>query len=478
MQSINRKSGYLFWASLFFDFLAIASLVSMSLIWNRMEGIFALSVLLPLSWRLKGFDFGALIFRHGVSLMAVGAFVLYFWFFTFIASPVTEIEVTIIDKQQSYLLGLTMTYFISFLSFQASQTIGLIVRFFLPTLLVLASFLIIGWSFHSGGCRTAMFFSSSPYTPPFIFCALSLMTLVNWQYYSRTERLVRYYLLFMAVFLPAGPFGSRGVLIALILVISLLTILAAWKRNESVPNGMKLIFFTAASLLSAGVYIRYISNCGSMLIRYDDYFLVVVEHGPKIASLLVAAAMIGWILMKTKDYKSPEFTLQFLVLTLYMTLMVGLFCAPFLNLFENDTANVFKDSSNSQRMTMWAGGLYALKNNIVFGLGSLGENAILHSQALMGNLAGKYGSVHSQTMTFIIAGGLVGVSLFFFAMTIPFLTTRDGISVDYTLAFIGGPVFFLLATSTETITGRPSIFYMIFVIIILSVRIIDKRSES
>ena len=462
--------------SMLFDVIAVACLVSMSLIWNRAEGVFAVSVLLPLAWRLKGCDFRALFVRHRPSLLMFYAFITYFLIQTFISNPLSVTEMGLIDSQQGYLLNIAIIYCVAFLSFQTSKTMPFVVRFFLPVLLALCSVFMAYYSYTQQGCRALMFFSTSPYIPSYIFGGLSLLTFVNWRMFTKAERLLRYYLLTAAVFLCLGPFGSRGILLALIVATSLLVIVSIWRRDHLVPNGVLLIFSCILGSLGAFGYL-FIKGCVGMLDRYQDYFSLLEENIQLIGLITCTGIIAGWLYIKYWRGEKVKVTSQFLTMTFIFVLMLCLFCTTFFNLQELNPAQSFGDDSNKHRALMWTGALSAVKGNIWFGLGAFGESFVLDSHELLGDAAGLYTAVHSQVLTWLTIGGLVGVGLASFAMVSPFLFAKNNKNPDISVALICGPAFFLAATATESISARPALLYFMVIVILLSATLIDKEDS-
>ena len=466
----------LYWPSMLFDVIAVACLVSMSLIWNRAEGVFAVSVLLPLVWRLKGCDFRTLFVRRLPSFLMFYAFITYFLIQTFISHPSSVTEMGLIDSQQGYMLNLAIIYFVAFLSFQTSKTMPFVVRFLLPVLLALCSVFMAYYPYTQHACRAVMFFSTSPYIPTYIFGGLSLLTFVNWQIFTKAERLLRYYLLTAAVFLCLGPFGGRGILLALIVVTSLLVIVSIWRRDHLVPNGFLLVFSCILGSLGAFGYL-FIKGCVGMLGRYDDYFSLL-EKNIQLTGLIVCTGIIaGWLYLKYWRVAKIKLTSQFLTMTFIFALMLCLFCTTFFDLKEIYPAHHFDDGSNYVRVVMWTGALSEVKDNIWFGLGAMGENFILNSPELIGEASGLYGQVHSQILTWLTIGGLVGVGLASISMVSPFLYAQNNQKPAISVALICGPAFFLVATATESISARPSMLYFMFIVILLSSSLIDKEDS-
>jgi len=475
IQEVTKKHK-LYSPSMLFDVITVACLVSMSLIWNRAEGVFAVSVLLPLAWRLKGCDFRALFVRHRPSLLMFYAFITYFLIQTFISNPLSVTEVGLIDSQQGYLLNIAIIYCVAFLSFQTSKTMPFVVRFFLPVLLALCSVFMAYYSYTQQGCRALMFFSTSPYIPSYIFGGLSLLTFVNWRMFTKAERLLRYYLLTAAVFLCLGPFGSRGILLALIVATSLLVIVSIWRRDHLVPNGVLLIFSCILGSLGAFGYL-FIKGCVGLLGRYQDYFFLLEESIQLIGLITCTGIIAGWLYIKYWRGEKVKVTSQFLTMTFIFVLMLCLFCTTFFNLQELNLAQIFGDGSNKYRALMWTGALSGVKDNIWFGLGAMGENFILNSPELIGEASGLFGQVHSQILTWLTIGGLVGVGLASISMVSPFLYAQNNQKPAISVALICGPAFFLVATATESISVRPSMLYFMFIVILLSSSLIDKEDS-
>ena len=105
-----------------------------------------------------------------------------------------------------------------------------------------------------------------PFTPAMFFCAYSLMSFIGWRHLHRYEKVLRYGFLAMAVVVALAITGSRGIFIAFLMCIFLLTLFLIAFTSKDRPSPFYMVCSVSIGVACSFLYAS-ISGCS--LIRFE-----------------------------------------------------------------------------------------------------------------------------------------------------------------------------------------------------------------
>ncbi|HWU61112.1 MAG TPA: O-antigen ligase family protein [Ensifer sp.] len=260
-----------------------------------------------------------------------------------------------------------------------------------------------------------------PFIPALIFGTLTLLSFLGWRNLTSRARNFRLVLNAMAIVVIVAYTGSRGIAVAYVAVLALLTLCAlATRLRDALPSVWQLLISALAGLAFCAI-VSGITGCGSMdrimpIFRTIGILSAHAEDQPATAQIAPAtstsAAPTGSSAQQPAVPPAPAATA--------------------------DQQIMDADMSIGFRLEMWKTSIHAIAEAPLFGHGSL------YLQHL---ITERYGFEHNhnQYLSWLVTGGLLGFSIGVMFLAIPWLVSA-GLSVpDRLVITLAVSVFWGLA---------------------------------
>ena len=248
---------------------------------------------------------------------------------------------------------------------------------YLPWLLIVV-FLVLTTVMLSGeqGCRiTAL--TRLPFIPALVFATLSFLTLLGWSDRQPWERVLRLSLLAMSVVVAAGYTGSRGISLAIGIVLLVLALLAILPRfRTGLPSSAAILMALGVGLLGCWIT-QEVTGC-RIFNRLDTAIRPLSEVRDDTSDVAADTPEISddtsELASDTSDVGGDKLAV----------------------------ARAPRDGSIGLRLEMWRASLDAIRTAPIFGHGSMSQQMIIAERFGL-----QHPHAHNQYLSWLVTGGLV-----------------------------------------------------------------------
>lgn len=254
-----------------------------------------------------------------------------------------------------------------------------------------------------------------PFIPALLFSTLSFISLVGWERLTIRERWLRVVLMALSIVVSTTFTGSRGVAVAQTGVFAILFLFGLFPsfkgRIPSLPH-----------LVSATIIGLTISVAAGM----------VIDCAPASRFTSSLDTLKAMSLRKTEPMKEATPTPQMPSSVEQATAGHMRHAAPQVEVRQ--AAEVAAANAISQRLAMWETSIAAIKEQPVFGHGSLYLQKLIHATY-------GYEHNHNQYLTWLVTGGVLQLTLGLIFLAIPWFVSTGLSTADRFLLTTGVSVF-------------------------------------
>lgn len=399
------------------DILFLTGLAVALFLGSKVTPLLVIAGVLPIPFLLH-----ALKNRHyHVSIWTLMApFGIYFAYSLFVLFFFTGLEASdprpVNPSLESYSIAIAMLA-VGLVRGLQVRNLASLFRRLMPWLL-LACFAVLSYMMFAGirdACRVRGL-APWPFIPALLFSTLTFVCLVRWESLNDRERWLRVALLALGIVVTTTYTGSRGVAVAQVGVFCLLMLLSFLPSlSKGIPRWYHLASAAVAGAMVSAL-IGFATDCGPAS-RFSSTF----EALGTLTSQLTTA---GEETEPTQTVPAPT------------TAQIPADSEPAVasQPETNQSTEVTNDDAIGHRLAMWKTSVAAIKESPVFGHGSLYLQKLIHATY-------GYEHNHNQYLTWLVAGGVLQLTLGLIFLAIPWFVSKGLSTADRLLLTIGVSLF-------------------------------------